>query len=592
MLLSICSITSYAYDFEANGLYYAFLNSTSVEVSQGDNSYNFEGQIVEIPSQVSFGSRIYEVTKIGDKAFQYANLKGLTIPSSITLLGEYSLYGSSIEELTIPGTVATCKYGSFYNCSNLKSVKFEYNEKSLQLYYYPEHTAFSGCNKLETVFVDRQVYQSSNGSNWSYKDEYHGIFYGLNIKNIIFGNNVKSISSKMFSHCSKIESVDIPSNIESIAYYAFLSCSNLQNINFQECNSLSLSSSCFENCVSLKTLNFKEGLKKIDNSAFSGCDSITTIYFPTSLNIIGSYAFDGSKKISKIICNNPTPPQIYQSSFSGSTYVLSTLYVPNESKSMYENSEGWKEFASIVESDTQQDPDLPVLSLSVSAGGKVYCDGIEISNFNYAKSVEAGSSVVLEIVPDEGYVLKSIVVNSNDVTEHVIDGKICIDNIDLDVKIYITFEKDLPTLSLRSSDYGTIQQYVELGKSYTFVIIPSEGWNIESVSFNGEDVTSQLDGNKYTTPVISSDSELNIVYKQDVPGAVKVLRSENKLRVFAGFGKLTIENAGANVNLSVYTTSGTKVAYESVVTGTTTIDLPTNNIYIIKAGEDTFKVSM
>lgn len=62
--------------------------------------------------------------------------------------------------------------------------------------------------------------------------------------------------------------------------------------------------------------------------------------------------------------------------------------------------------------------------------------------------------------------------------------------------------------------------------------------------------------------------------------------------VSASYGKLSVVNMGENTNLSVYSTAGSQITSKSIGLGLTTIDLPINKIYIIKVGNETFKVSM
>lgn len=78
-----CSIAS-AYDFEVDGIYYNYLSSTTVEVTSRTNGYSGE---VSIPESVTYSGSTYNVTSIGDRAFQECYyLTSITIPSSVTML--------------------------------------------------------------------------------------------------------------------------------------------------------------------------------------------------------------------------------------------------------------------------------------------------------------------------------------------------------------------------------------------------------------------------------------------------------------------------------------------------------------------------
>lgn len=94
--------------------------------------------------------------------------------------------------------------------------------------------------------------------------------------NLVFPEGVSSINS-LFSGCSRITSVTLPSSIESIGDGAFLGVSRLQSI------------------------TIPSGLKSIGVAAFSGCGQLTAIEIPSGVTSIGSYAFASCKSL-KSIC--------------------------------------------------------------------------------------------------------------------------------------------------------------------------------------------------------------------------------------------------------------------------------------------------
>ena len=127
---------------------------------------------------------------------------------------------------------------------------------------------------------------------------------------------------------------------------------------------------------------------------------------------------------------------------------------------------------------------------------------------------------------------------------------------------------------------------------YSFQITADEGWKVSSVSFNGSDVTSELAQNgSYTTPALTGDSELSIVFEQD-GNEVKEVGEDGQLRVFASGSAVTIQNNGDPQQVSVYTTDGKSVKQTIAERGNTRIPLNEGNVYLLKIGERTFKVAM
>ena len=74
---------------------------------------------------------------------------------------------------------------------------------------------------------------------------------------------------------------------------------------------------------------------------------------------------------------------------------------------------------------------------------------------------------------------------------------------------------------------GSVKLKVDTEKPYfNLQIKADEGWKIHSVSLNDDDVTAEIasDGS-YTTPVISSNSTLNVVFEK---GSSSLLATNNK----------------------------------------------------------------
>lgn len=89
LLLAVMGMASaWAYDFEANGIYYNVLEGTEeVEVTSGDNQYTGS---VTIPDNVQHDGVTYSVTAIGESAFYYcSNLTSIAIPEGVTSIGEH-----------------------------------------------------------------------------------------------------------------------------------------------------------------------------------------------------------------------------------------------------------------------------------------------------------------------------------------------------------------------------------------------------------------------------------------------------------------------------------------------------------------------
>ena len=157
-------------------------------------------------------------------------------------------------------------------------------------------------------------------------------------------------------------------------------------------------------------------------------------------------------------------------------------------------------------------------------------------------------------------------------------------------------EEDFSTkdflLTLKGMNGGSVALKFKTGSTYAFQIMAETGWKVSSVSFNGKDVTANVatDGT-YTTPSLTDDSELSIVFEQD-GSALKEVEADGGLRVRASGSVLYIDNEGRAVQAGIYTTDGKQVKHLEAANGTTSVSLQTGNVYLVKIGERTFKVAI
>jgi hypothetical protein len=168
-------------------------------------------------------------------------------------------------------------------------------------------------------------------------------------------NYVSSVGSYVFSHCTALQNVTVPSELTSIGNYAFNECTALESVTMHEyietigegafygCSSLlefsipdsapltEINAFTFSGCTSLASVTLSDGILGVGESAFSGCTLLADISLGSSLQVIRSGAFENSGLTSISL---PEPlVDIEASAFSGCTslsgfeasYNLSTI---------------------------------------------------------------------------------------------------------------------------------------------------------------------------------------------------------------------------------------------------------------------------
>ena len=135
------------------------------------------------------------VTTIGDKAFNCSYLPSISIPSSVQTIGRLAFNYCNFTTLTIPNTVTTINEYLASNCHNLTTVTLPNNSSVTTI---PKE-AFSECDKLTTV-------------------NYY--------------NNITEIGDKAFYKCESLTSFTVKTNVTKVGAN-FLNASGVTSITFE-----------------------------------------------------------------------------------------------------------------------------------------------------------------------------------------------------------------------------------------------------------------------------------------------------------------------------------------------------------------------
>ena len=251
------------------------------------------GDII-IPESITYEGRSYTVVRATNGAFQNTDITSISLPNSITSLGN----------------------NCFDFCYNLISVKLPDNITSLG------DNTFRNCNKLSSIKLP---------------------------------NTLTSLGEYCFESCHGLTSLLLPNSITTLGWGCFLSCYNLKTITLPN-NITDLPGSCFAHCYSLSQITLHESITSLGIGCFSSCSSLTSIKLPKSINKIdggnlpGNGCFEDCSNLKEVTClwDNLDGIDVHHKTFNN-IFSEAKLYIPKGTMAMYKAKEPWSNFKYIIE---------------------------------------------------------------------------------------------------------------------------------------------------------------------------------------------------------------------------------------------------
>lgn len=228
------------------------------------------------------------VTEIKGGTFLCNSITSVTIPESVTKIGQAAFYGCEVlESVEIPGNVKEIGTYAFAACPALTSVTIHDGVTTIGRF------AFKGCQELANVVIPDSVTQIGESA-------FEGCWALTSVK---LPSNLIRINDATFADCRGLKSVSIPASVEKIGYRAFSACILLENVEITD-GVIKIGEEAFEHCTSLKSITIPGTVKEIDDNAFLNCGSLTTVVLEDGVERINSNAFDSCINLELITIPN------------------------------------------------------------------------------------------------------------------------------------------------------------------------------------------------------------------------------------------------------------------------------------------------
>ena len=222
------------------------------------------------------------VTEIGDYAFQKTPIETLKIPKNVTKIGNCAFYGSAIKRIELEEGCKLTELGNriFENCNNLESFVIPPSVTTFGA------NPFLGCKNMKSITIEKN----------SDLKRLPALPYGSEITEFTIPNTIEEISTGAFSGLAKLRKVVIEDNSElkALPSSCFSNCSSLITVDFGKNSKIkAIKSGAFRNCSKLTALDIPKSVTLIENSAFYNCTSISSVVIPAGVVNIGAKAFYG-----------------------------------------------------------------------------------------------------------------------------------------------------------------------------------------------------------------------------------------------------------------------------------------------------------
>lgn len=197
------------------------------------------------------------IDRVDDFVFSEANfIEGITFKNPDTVLGE-SCFGhcDSIKYIKLPERLKVLPYGCFMGCISLEHV------------ILPDSVESLGC----------------------------GCFHGCSsLRDIRLPNSLEVLEDYCFFRCTSLQSISLPDSVSELGTSVFGYSTRLTRVVLSK--SLKVLPAVFQGCTALRSVEFNNGLTKIDARAF--CSSnLDCLELPDTVTDLGENLFKSFKYV-------------------------------------------------------------------------------------------------------------------------------------------------------------------------------------------------------------------------------------------------------------------------------------------------------
>ena len=321
-----------------------------------------------------------DVSSIKESTIKFCAIKKLVFPENVYLKRLAVADNPYLEEICLPNKLNLERGFHFYGCNKLKKIngKNDYVTEDGKCLVYPNY--WNGLDYILVATMDGLTEYSipegiggSESGSFRCSDSLRKIYFPSSFIDVnsfnTFGDNVEEIDGP--NVMSDKRSLVVNGNLLYVAGGGLLAYTTPNNI---------VKISNFRNMKVLKELIITDNVKEVAEGItylFGGCPKLETITISAQIQNLGYDPFITDRghtpSLKTVYCRAYIPPKINWNSIVNTDFEDLTIYVPQETLSLYESSEDWERLKEYIKGYNYTDLPEPdyYISTDYSQDGKV-----------------------------------------------------------------------------------------------------------------------------------------------------------------------------------------------------------------------------